>query len=185
VKKGQGICRLCARRDSVEAERAFRARVAELGGTVLEPEWLGSGKRHRVRCAAGHDCTPWPSAVQQGQGICRLCAGKVWNVFYVVADDERGQLKFGITSGPPKQRLGDHARAGYGRVVRLLANLPGDVAPEMERSVLAALRMSGEAPVQGREHFDAAVTALVLDIVDHYPLTGPCPLIPAQQPPKD
>lgn len=106
-----------------------------------------------------------------------MCAGSAWDAFYVVADEEEGRLKFGITSGDPRPRLGDHKRAGYGRVVRLLVDLPGDVAPELERSVLAALRLAGEAPVQGREYFHDSVTALVLDVVDNYP-THPTDLTP-------
>ena len=34
----------------VRAEAAFRARLAELGATLLEP-YKGSGHPHRVRCA--------------------------------------------------------------------------------------------------------------------------------------
>jgi hypothetical protein len=52
---------------------AFRDRLAELGAALLEPEYLGSGKRHHVRCAAGHDCWPRPTSVQRGQGICKKC----------------------------------------------------------------------------------------------------------------
>ncbi|MEU3070514.1 hypothetical protein ABZ712_27015 [Streptomyces sp. NPDC006906] len=46
-----------------------------LGGIVLEPKWLGSLERHRVQCGAGHNCNPRPAAVQQGQSLCRTCAG--------------------------------------------------------------------------------------------------------------
>jgi hypothetical protein len=46
------------RPDSIKAEATFRARLAELGATLLEPIWRGNGTPHRVRCSAGHDCTP-------------------------------------------------------------------------------------------------------------------------------
>ena len=75
VQQGQGICRTCAGTDPRAAEAAFRARLAELGATMLEPAWLGAATPHRVRCAARHDCSPRPGSVQQGQGICRTCAG--------------------------------------------------------------------------------------------------------------
>ncbi|MFF4098846.1 hypothetical protein [Streptomyces sp. NPDC001903] len=61
---------------SLRAEAAFRARLAEAGAQLLEPVWLGNAAPHRVRCPAGHLCTPRPSNVQQGQGLCRTCARK-------------------------------------------------------------------------------------------------------------
>ncbi|MFZ4266570.1 hypothetical protein ACOZDX_13650, partial [Streptomyces arboris] len=63
------------RASSLRAEAAFRARLAELGATLLETDWLGNGARHRVRCLRGHDCTPRPTDIQRGQGLCRACAG--------------------------------------------------------------------------------------------------------------
>jgi len=71
-----GICRVCARNDPAAAEAAFRARLAALGATLLEPEWLGAMKKHHVRCAAGHDCWPRPAGIQQGQGPCVICGGR-------------------------------------------------------------------------------------------------------------
>lgn len=174
VRAGIGICRTCAGMDSRVAEAAFRARVEELGGEVLEPTWLGSGKPHRVRCSEGHECTPTPGAVQQGCGICRVCAGKAWDVFYVVADEINSTVKVGITSGDPRPRLGIHARDGFGSVVRLIEDLPDDLAPRLERAVLAALRDAREAPVRGREYFPARVLGLVLDVVDGW-TTSPTP----------
>jgi hypothetical protein len=76
VTSGHGICRVCARMDPATAEAAFRARLSELGATLVEPSYLGSGRPHRVVCAEGHECTPRPGMVQQGVGICRVCAGK-------------------------------------------------------------------------------------------------------------
>jgi hypothetical protein len=131
VRQGQGICRTCAGQDSELAWAAFRARVKEQGGIVLEPAWLGNHKPHRGRCAAGHECSPWPSSVQQGQGICRKCTGKAWDAFYVVVDEVNGYLKFGITSGGPRRRLGAHARDGFDTVLRLATGLPGDTAHEL------------------------------------------------------
>jgi len=174
VRKGIGICRTCAGSDPRVAEAAFRARVKRLGGEVLEPIWLGNGKPHRVRCPKGHESTPTPSAVQQGGGICRVCAGKSWDVFYVVADEVNDTLKFGITSGDPRARLGVHARNGFNSVIRLIEGLPGDLAPRLERAILCALRDAREAPVRGREYFPARVLALVLDVVDGW--TSPTPV---------
>jgi len=75
VRSGQGICRICAGQDSAGAEARFRARVVELGGVVVEPSWLGNHRPHRVRCAAGHECSPRPTHLaQRNGGLCQLCA---------------------------------------------------------------------------------------------------------------
>ena len=166
IQQGQGLCRTCAGNDPKVSEAAFRARVQALGGEVLEPVWLGALKPHRIRCSSGHETTPRPTALQQGSGLCRLCVGKTWDVFYVVADEINDTVKFGITSGDPRPRLGIHARDGFDSVVRLIKGLPSDLAPRLERAVLAALRDAREAPVRGREYFPARVLGLVLDVVD-------------------
>jgi hypothetical protein len=87
-------------------------------------------------------------------------------VFYVVSDDINGILKFGITSGDPRQRLCRHARNGFDHVIRLIEGMPADNAPRLERAVIAALRDAREAPVRGREYFPGRALGLVLDLVD-------------------
>ncbi|MEV7618034.1 hypothetical protein [Streptomyces sp. NPDC089799] len=169
VSQGEGICRTCAGTDPAASEAKFRARVAELGGEVLEPVWLGAGTPHRIRCSNGHEATCYPTNVIRGEGICRLCRGRTWDAFYVVTDDDEGELKFGITSGSALPRLGQHARDGYTTRVRLFTGLPTGVAWDIERSVKAALRIAGERPVRGSEYFDISVIALVLDIADNHP----------------
>ncbi|MFP3986914.1 hypothetical protein U9R90_05305 [Streptomyces sp. E11-3] len=173
LRRGVGMCRTCAGKDPWVAEAAFRARVKELGGKVLEPVWLGANSPHRIRCAEGHEGAPTPSRVQQGAGMCRTCAGKAWDVFYVTVDEINGILKFGVTSGDARPRLTDHARDGFDSVVRLRVGLPGDLALRTERAVLAALRDAREAPVRGREYFPARTLGLVLDVVDGW--TAPRP----------
>lgn len=163
------ICRICGGRDAEAAWAVFRARVEELGGTVLESGWRGALVPHRVQCAEGHEVSPRPGDVQQGQGICRRCRGRAWDVFYVVADDLMDVVKFGITSGNPQRRLVSHEREGLDRVVRLHIGLPGDAAPELERTIIAALRDAREAPVRGREYYRGRALALVLDLVDNHP----------------
>ncbi|MEV7123884.1 hypothetical protein, partial [Kitasatospora griseola] len=130
--------------------------------------WLGSSQPHRVRCKKGHSSTPRPSDVAQGGGICRTCAGRSWDVFYVVVDLASNRIKFGISSGDPRPRLSDHARAGFTVVARLLTGLPDAVAPNLEREVITALAQAGVAPIRGREYFDRhSAEALILACVDH------------------
>jgi hypothetical protein len=74
VIRGDGICRICAGTDSATAAANFRRALEGLGATLLESEWLGTHKPHRIRCAAGHEGTTQPSNVRQGKGVCRICA---------------------------------------------------------------------------------------------------------------
>jgi hypothetical protein len=169
LSQGDGMCPTCAGHDPRAAEAAFRERLEQLGATLLEPVWLGANTPHSVWCAAGHYCTPTPGNVSRGQGICPQCAGKVWDVFYVVADRLGGRIKFGITSGDPRPRLGAHRADGYRERVLVLEGLPGTVAPEIERAAIAALALAGIKPLRGREHYGAEALAVVLDVADHYP----------------
>ena len=59
---------------SQRAWENFRRWIAELGGEVLETEWLGNQVPHLCRCTGGHECRPMPNNVQQGHGICQICA---------------------------------------------------------------------------------------------------------------
>ena len=169
VLAGGGVCRTCAGLDPAVAEAAFRARLAELGATLLEP-YQRALYSHQVRCAAGHICTPRPNSVQQGRGICRVCAGQVWDVFYVVANPSAAQIKFGITSGDPRPRLAVHRRFGYEEVVRLMTGLPGIMAPEIESAARATLALAEVIPVKGWEYYDISALAIVLDVADNWPL---------------
>ena len=169
VIRGLGICLTCAGRDPRVAEAAFRARLAELEATMLEPVWLGTDTPHRVRCAAGHEGRPRPGGVARGEGICRVCAGRVWDVFYVVATDPLAQIKFGITSGDPRPRLRRHKADGYSQRILVLEGLPGTAAPEIEVAAIAALKLADIEPLHGREYYTADALAIVLDIADNYP----------------
>lgn len=170
IQRGQGLCRTCARNDPKVAEAEFRARVAELGGVVLEPAWLGVRTPHRIKCSVGHESTPRPTALQQGSGLCRLCMGKVWDAFYVLLNEEDQSVKFGITSGDPRPRIASHARDGYCTTVRLMSDLPLDTARPLEKTVIATLKLADIEPVRGREYFCASALPVILDIADNYPI---------------
>lgn len=172
VLRGIGICSTCAGNARGVSEGRFREAVARLGGEVIG-RFTNVATRLLVRCPKGHETEVKPSNVLAGQGICRVCRGKVWDVFYTVVDDGFDLLKFGITSGDPRARLRDHALDGFERVVRLHERLPDGVARELEDNVKAALRDAREEPARGVEYFPLRVLPLVLDIVDHHPATRP------------
>ncbi|MGV2914581.1 GIY-YIG nuclease family protein [Streptomyces alfalfae] len=102
-----------------------------------------------------------------------MCAGQVWDAFYVVRDEIADVVKVGVTSGDPRPRLSDHARDGFDDVVRVHTGLPADVAPALERMVLITLRDARESPVRGKEYFPGRVLPLVLDLVDNHPAIRP------------
>jgi len=151
--------------DPATAEAAFRERLKILGATLLEPAYLGTDVPHRAVCAEGHLCTPRPHSVQQGQGICFTCSRSAQDALYVVRHIVEPYVKFGITNGDGRDRLGDHARAGYRGVLRYYRGLP-KVAAEIEQAAIRALADAGMRPVKGREYYDVAALALILDVID-------------------
>jgi hypothetical protein len=169
VNQGGGFCRVCAGQDPAVAEAKLRARLAELRAELVSP-YVNTDTPVLVRCAAGHECWPKPTNIMQGQGVCNKCAHAEWTVFYVVTAESAGRVKFGISSLGGMSRLAVHRSAGYNTVVRLLTGLPGDVAPELERDVQATLALAGLQPVKGREYFDIGALAVILDVVDNYPV---------------
>jgi hypothetical protein len=120
---------------------------------VLELEYLGSGTPHRCRCANDHECRPRPNDIQQGQGICGICAGKEWDVLYVTRNPVTRCVKFGISQRDGRRRLGDHRRSGYTEVLHLFTELPEGLAAHTEDKIRLALAMVGAQPVRGREYF--------------------------------
>jgi len=163
VQAGRGICLTCSERDPVSAARAFHSRMAEMGAAVLG-DYVNAHTPVLARCAAGHDCTPTPHGVRKGRGICQVCKGLLWDVFYVVTHDSETRVKFGITSGNPRDRLRHHRRYGYTSVAYLATDLPGTIAPDTENAILSALALAGERPIHGREYFDISCLPLILDV---------------------
>jgi hypothetical protein len=167
VGRGGGMCGECSPVSRTRPEREFRRIVGELGGQIVEPSWLGCTRPHRIVCAHGHDATPRPNDVLCGHGICSKCANKIWDVFYVVANEKARMVKFGITSGDPRARLRRHRTSGFKTVLKTVTSLPD--AADLERAALATLRLAGIPPVRGREYYDISALPLILDIADNWP----------------
>jgi hypothetical protein len=163
VSWGQGICGTCVGMSPAVAEADFIQRVAVLGGTVLG-KYIKSVAPVLVRCPAGHDCYPIPSNIRRGQGICRLCKGKVWDVFYLMAG--KYSFKLGITSGDPNGRIRDHHPNGYTKLVLLFTRLPGTVAKNLEDKLKRDLPASCYPPIERTEIFANDALNLALYIID-------------------
>lgn len=164
VRQGGGICAICAGTAPGVAWESFRADVEAVGGTVLEEDWKGATARHRIRCSQGHETAPYPTLVQQGGGVCRICSGRAWDVFYIVTNPASGEVKFGISTGSGKPRLRVHTRDGFTTVLHLTIGLPAGAALEHETRVLRELHAAGHRPVRGREYFDASALPLILNL---------------------
>lgn len=171
LQRGNGACRDCAGQDPVRAEKEFRARVTEQGGTVVG-QYVNSSTPVHIVCAQGHHWSPRPGVIQRGHGICRECAYKTWDVFYVVAHKSEAQVKFGISNLDGRVRLRNHRGYGYTNIVRLVTGLPGRLARDTEDAVRSALALAGEQAVQGREYFDVSCLALILDVADSWLATS-------------
>jgi hypothetical protein len=167
VKIGGGMCSECSPTSTSRPEREFRRLVAAAGARIAEPSWLGSTKPHRVVCRYSHETTPRPNDVLQGHGLCRICAYRIWDVFYVVMNESSQTVKFGITSNDPRRRLTSHRADGFSTILKTITSLPD--AADLERAALAALRLAGIPPVRGREYFDITALPVVLDIADNWP----------------
>jgi hypothetical protein len=76
VQKGRGICRVCAGNDPATAKAAWLDRLDDLGAKDGAEPWAGTKTPRLCWCAEGHECHPLPGDVQQGGGICRVCAGR-------------------------------------------------------------------------------------------------------------
>ena len=78
VLQGQGLCaRCCAQDGADQGEAAFRESVTWAGATFGPGAvYVNTHTPVVLVCALGHACSPRPSDVQKGQGICRVCAAK-------------------------------------------------------------------------------------------------------------
>jgi hypothetical protein len=73
INKAQGICGICAGNDEEEAERACRETVRLQGGEVTGP-YVNNKTPIQCICKNKHACSPTPSYLQTGGGMCRFCA---------------------------------------------------------------------------------------------------------------
>lgn len=75
VQQGQGMCRACAGKCPIEAEKQFKIRIEKLGGKLIG-EYDGNHVPVECLCKKNHICWPSPASIQQGRGMCLKCADK-------------------------------------------------------------------------------------------------------------
>ena len=74
IQQGEGMCKICAGNDSETAKQNFYNNIKILGGTVIG-EYTNSSTPVDCICVKGHACNPRPNDIQQGHGMCKICAG--------------------------------------------------------------------------------------------------------------
>ena len=72
--QGRGMCLICTGQDPETAKQNFYKRIKELEGEVIG-EYVNARVRVECKCKKGHDCNPLPNSIQQGYGMCKICAG--------------------------------------------------------------------------------------------------------------
>lgn len=72
LQQGEGMCRKCVHTDPEKAELHFIAKIKELGGKILST-YNGSTTPVLCLCPNGHQCSPRPENIIQGQGMCLQC----------------------------------------------------------------------------------------------------------------
>ena len=67
-------CLACRGKDPITSKENFYENVAFLGGVVID-EYIGAHKGVLCKCKNGHLCTPAPSSIAAGNGMCITCVG--------------------------------------------------------------------------------------------------------------
>lgn len=174
VISGNGMCDKCGRAKAMEYRRntqgirtweEFVERVEDMGGVVIEKDYLGAIVPHKCICINAHKCSPRPHDINRGEGICHKCIGMIWDVFYIVSDIDKTAIKFGISSRTGRKRLSQHALNGYTETIRLYSGLPDGIAKQTETACIIELENNGFLPVYGREYFDYSALPIVLERV--------------------
>jgi hypothetical protein len=166
MTRGQGVCVKCSGRDTWSAEARFKAYLSSLGATPAWGTWHGQKQKHLITCSEGHVTDVWPTAHNSGRGVCRICKGYVWDAFYVVSGSD--VVKFGVTTGDVRGRIGTHRRDGIGTVHRTFTKLPDGHAKHCEDQLRAAMDNVGFTPLHGsREYFPIEALDTILGFVDN------------------
>lgn len=134
-----------------------------MGAVPVYEKYLGVSGLHAIICSAGHHVHTRPDNITQGHGICRLCAGRDHNVFYILGNPILHQIKFGVTKNDPRPRLKKHKREGFTDFYECLESFPG--AYDLECKIKLGLAEAGFEPVRGREYFRDDALPFILSMI--------------------
>ncbi|MDD4930681.1 MAG: hypothetical protein PHG66_00810 [Candidatus Colwellbacteria bacterium] len=73
IQQGKGMCIICSGLDPKTAEYNFYKNVTLLGGKVIG-KYVNSTTQVECICCNNHQCYSNPSSLQQGKGMCIICA---------------------------------------------------------------------------------------------------------------
>jgi hypothetical protein len=74
IQRGEVMCRICAGNDPEAAKQNFYNNIENSGARVIG-EYINSSTPVECICQNGHSCNPRPNRIQQGEVMCRICAG--------------------------------------------------------------------------------------------------------------
>lgn len=107
-------------------------------------------------------------------------------VFYIVKNPDTEYIKFGITMRSARYRLENHRKDGYTIKVKIYRYLPGTIARDLERLVIAELKLRRIKPVKGHEYYNSIALPYVIALADkwlsHESITAITTQIPAATP---
>jgi hypothetical protein len=75
VQQGHGICKICTGKDFNTAKQNFIINIIKLGGHVIG-EYKGAHVAVECRCKFNHIWNALPNSIQQGRGMCLICANQ-------------------------------------------------------------------------------------------------------------
>lgn len=73
VKRRLTMCKICSNKDSGVAEANFREAIREMGGEIIG-KYKGYNTHVDCKCKNGHMCSPIPSGIKRGEGMCSICS---------------------------------------------------------------------------------------------------------------
>jgi hypothetical protein len=128
VKQGQGICIICAGKDSKTAQDSFRKRIEELGGRVIG-EYICSKNRVNCICSKGHDCQPTWSYIRSGGSMCPTCSQNGYSQAQIswlnyIQDEEKINIRHAENGG--EFRIGKYKVDGYCESTNTVYEFHGD-----------------------------------------------------------
>ena len=75
MSQGRGMCLICANQDPETSKNNFYYSIEKEFKGKVEGQYINSCTQVKCICSKGHECSPRPNDIQQGQGMCLICSG--------------------------------------------------------------------------------------------------------------
>ena len=145
-----------------KAESQFRSKIAELGGVVIG-EYRGTCVPVMCMCSNGHMCSPCPSNIRSGQGMCQQCTADLKYLYIVVGPRA---AKIGVASN--STRDAKHRRTEHFNRTELWLDLGHDLATYVEKVVKRKFPMKFLSKKELRDGYTETFDAKLVSCVTKY-----------------